>query len=120
MKTAVIGSRTITSPKQVTDQIENLQITELISGGADGVDTIAEKWAKLAGIKTTIIKPDYERYGKQATLIRNKEIIDRADMVIAIWDGKSKGTLHAIEYAKKTGKKISLKNTAQSDQMSLW
>ena len=59
---------------------------------------------KENGIKMTVFLPQYERYGRVAPIIRNKEIVDYADKIIAFWNGSSKGTLSVIKYAEKTGK----------------
>lgn len=101
MKVAVIGSRSI----QEEDIGKHLPPdTELIiSGGAVGVDTLAEKYADKNGIKKLILYPDYELYGKSAPLIRDKLIVDHADLVIAFWDGQSSGTEFTISYAKRRG-----------------
>ncbi|HBR31076.1 MAG TPA: hypothetical protein DD733_03220 [Clostridiales bacterium] len=76
----------------------------LITGGAVGVDTIAERYADRKHIKKQIIFPDYGRYGKSAPLYRNKLIVDTADIVIAIWDGVSGGTNFTVKYAQQIGK----------------
>ncbi len=55
-----------------------------------------------------IIRPNYAKYGKSAPLERNKEIVEICDMVVAIWDGKSRGTRYTIEYARKCDKKVVL------------
>lgn len=120
MKIAVIGSRSITDPRPVTDKLKGLKVTGIISGGANGVDTTAERWADLTNTPKLIIRPNYQKYGKAAPLKRNEKIVEAADHVLAIWDGKSTGTLHAISYAKKLGKPVTLVNTAQKDQMSLF
>jgi len=73
----------------------------LIAGGARGIDTIAEKWAKRHNIKTEIYKAEWDKYGKSAGMKRNKIMVDKADFVLAFWDGKSHGTLNSIEYAKQ-------------------
>ena len=59
---------------------------------------------KIFGIKLVEIKPDYKRYGRAAPLIRNREIIEMADKVHILWDGKSKGSKFVIEECKKIGK----------------
>ena len=79
------------------------ETTEIISGGAKGIDTLAEKYAEEHNIPKLIIKPEYEKYRRSAPLKRNEIIVDISDIVIAIWDGKSRGTKYAIDYAKKIG-----------------
>ena len=59
-------------------------------------------------ISKLIIYPDYKKYGKFAPLKRNEKMVELADTVIIVWDGKSKGTKYTIEYAKKRNKKITL------------
>ena len=54
------------------------------------------------GLKLTVFLPDYERYGRSAPLVRNKDIVNYADTVIAFWDGVSRGTYFVINYCKKT------------------
>ena len=54
--------------------------------------------------KLTELLPQYEKYGRGAPIIRNREIVDYAEKVVAFWDGRSRGTLSVIEYAQKTGK----------------
>lgn len=104
MKVAIVGSRNL-----VDVEIEKYlpkNITEIITGGASGIDTLAENYADLHEIPKTIIKPNYKKYGRKAPLIRNKTIVELADKVIAIWDGKSTGTLFTINYAKRLGKDV--------------
>ena len=101
MKIAVVGSREI-SVVDIGKHISEAQ--EIVSGGAKGVDLCAEKYAKENGIKLTLFLPKYERYGRAAPIIRNKEIVDYSDKIIVFWNGSSKGTLSVINYARKTGK----------------
>ena len=101
MKIAVIGSRNITSI-DIDKHITNCD--EIVSGGAMGVDSCAEEYAKAKGIKLTVFLPQYKLYGRAAPIIRNKEIVDYADKILAFWDGTSKGTLSVIKYAEKIGK----------------
>ena len=101
MKVAVIGSRGLT----VSDLEKYLppETTEIVSGGAVGVDTSAREYAKTHEIKLTEFLPDYQRYGRSAPLWRNIEIIEYADAVLAFWDGKSRGTAFVIKECKKRG-----------------
>lgn len=101
MKVAVIGSRSILTAdlgSYISDG------DEIVSGGAVGIDSCAAEYAKKNGLKLTEFLPQYERYGRAAPIVRNKEIVDYADKVLAFWDGKSKGTLSVIKYAEKVAK----------------
>ncbi len=99
MKVAVIGSRELT--------VENLgaylpeDTTEIISGGARGIDTCAKKYAVANGIKLTEFLPEYEKYGRVAPLKRNITIIENADCVLAFWDGESRGTKFVIDNCRQ-------------------
>lgn len=104
MKVAVIGSRKL--------QVNNLEdylpdgVTEIVSGGARGIDTCARRYARLHGIKLTEFLPDYDQYGRRAPLLRNLEIIAYADLVLAFWDGESHGTKFVIDQCRKQDVKV--------------
>lgn len=104
MKVAVIGSRSITV--YPLEEVLPTDTEEIISGGARGVDTLAREYAQAHGIPCTEIRPDYARYGKGAPLRRNLEIIEKADLVIALWDGKSTGTAHTIRKCREIGNPV--------------
>ncbi|MGN0447053.1 MAG: SLOG family protein [Acutalibacteraceae bacterium] len=106
MKIAVIGSRNLT----VNDLGKYLteDVTEIVSGGAKGVDLCAREYARVNKIKLTEFLPEYEKYGRGAPLKRNLQIIDYADLILAFWDGKSKGTKYVIDNCKKRNKKVSV------------
>lgn len=97
MKVAVVGSRTL-SQAYYARLSENVPAgcSEIISGGASGIDALAEQYAVKEGLKLTVIAPDYEKHHKSAPLFRNAQIVEQADYVLALWDGKSKGTLNII------------------------
>ena len=102
MKVAVVGSRNL----MVKDLGKYLppDTTEIISGGANGVDTCAREYALSHSIKLTEIKPDYARYGHGgAPLRRNTAIIESADLVLAFWDGVSHGTKDVIKKCQEMG-----------------
>ncbi len=102
MKIAVVGSRTITSVP--LDVLIPPQCTEIVSGGAKGVDTCARLFAEAHGLKLTEFYPDYDRYGRAAPLKRNDLIVKHADIVFAFWDGESRGTLYTLRQCKTQGK----------------
>ncbi len=104
MIVAVVGSRCLTDIP--LEQYLPPDTTEMVSGGALGVDTCAEIYALKHQIKITIFRPDYRRYHRGAPLRRNEKIVAYSDMVIAFWDGRSMGTLHVIECCRKAGKPI--------------
>ncbi len=104
MKVAIIGSRTIT--------IENIEdyipkgTTEIVSGGAKGVDTCAKLFAESNNITYSEFLPDYKKYGRSAPIIRNRLIVDYADVVVALWNSTSRGTKSVIDYCNKNKKEI--------------
>ena len=104
MKVAIIGSRSL-----IVNDLEKYlpaDTTEIVSGGAVGIDRCARRYAQQHGLKLTELLPDYETYGKYAPLKRNLEIIEYADIVYAFWDGKSNGTSFVINNCKKMDKKV--------------
>lgn len=104
MKLLIAGSRSITDfdlNGHISDDVDLI-----ISGGAKGIDTLAEQYADKNGIEKLIIRPKYEKYGRAAPIRRNEEMVDISDAVLAIWDGKSRGTAYTLEYARKKGKEI--------------
>ena len=111
---AVIGSREYKDKLKVWGELQkhirfnynSFEVT-IISGGARGVDTWAEKWAKAKGIKTEIIKP-INKADKLSYLLRNVEIVTKADKIIAFWDGKSRGTKFTIDYALARHKPVEI------------
>jgi hypothetical protein len=72
---------------------------EIISGGAKGADCLGERFAKENGYNLRIFKANWNKYGKKAGPIRNTEMVEYADALVAFWDGKSKGTAHIIDFA---------------------
>ena len=104
MKIAIIGSRRI-NIKNIDEYILD-GVTEIVSGGAKGVDSDAKEYAERTGIKYTEFLPQYDKYKKAAPLKRNIEIIEYSDRVIAFWDGSSKGTRFVIEECRKRNKTI--------------
>ena len=99
MRVAVIGSRGL--------QVNHLEdylpegVTEIVSGGAKGIDTSAKDYALAHGLALTEFLPEYKKYGRGAPLRRNITIIEYADLVLAFWDGRSRGTKYVIDNCKK-------------------
>ncbi len=102
----VAGSRSITDI-DISQYIPE-DTTHIISGGAKGVDTLAEEYADKHRISKTILRPRYDLYKKGAPLKRNDEMVEWCDKVLVLWDGKSRGTKHTIDHAKKVGKPVNV------------
>lgn len=106
MKLLIAGSRSI---KQFDLAQHIPPETELIiSGGANGIDTLAEQYADAHKISKLILRPKYDLYGKAAPIKRNEIMVELADAVLIVWDGVSRGTKHTISCAKKKQKKITI------------
>jgi len=110
MRIAIIGSRTFNDYELLQETLENYkdQISVIVSGGARGADTLGERWAKENNIKTDIYYPDWDKHGKSAGYIRNKDIVNNSDGVIAFWDGQSKGTQHSFCLCDELGVPIKI------------
>lgn len=108
----VCGSRTINNRELIFSKLDEILADNpdmrIISGGAKGVDSIGEDWAKSHKVEIKQYKPDWNKYGRGAGIIRNKQMVEVSDYVIIFWDGKSKGTKSDIEFCEKLGKEYLL------------
>jgi hypothetical protein len=123
MRVLVCGSRTITDKKFITSTLKQVFVElikanpdetyTVITGGAAGPDKIANDWAERQWERSVFIKSievypaQWDKYGKSAGYKRNRQMIDSGvDLVIAFWDGGSKGTEHTMDLAKRCGIKV--------------
>lgn len=111
MKTIIAGSRDITDYLEVKKAVlkSDFIITEVVSGGARGVDKLGERFAELYDLPVKVFPctpADWKKFGNKAGILRNIQMGDYADALIAIWDGKSPGTKQMIDYATKKGLKV--------------
>lgn len=106
MKIVIAGSRNIDNFDLSQHIPSNVDL--IITGGASGIDNLAEKYADKHKISKLIMLPDYKRYGKASPLRRNEIMVDLADLVIVVWDGVSRGTKYTIDYATKKGKNLKI------------
>lgn len=116
MKLAVIGSRDFEDKEKlfsILDKIDDKHKIEcIVSGGAEGADSLGNEWAKERGKSAVIFYPNWHPKGpggqrmffKGAGFKRNIQIVDFADNIIAFWDGVSKGTQNTLELCKKKEK----------------
>ena len=112
MKLLIAGSRSITD-FDISPYIP-AGTSLIISGGANGVDTLAEEYADKKRISKLILRPRYDLYRRAAPLKRNDEMVQLCDKVLIFWDGISKGTKHTIDYANKIGKPIEIITVSES------
>ena len=108
MKVAIIGSRDAEIDKEFILPYIPIGCSEIVSGGAKGVDSLAKEIAEELSLHYTVFYPDYQRYGKIAPLKRNAQIVDYADYVLAFWDYQSAGTRNAILQALKIHKRVKI------------
>lgn len=120
MKIAFIGSRNFCDKKFVQQKVDDYLMdgwvdfvskeipNELVSGGAKGVDSWAEQIGRDIGAICWIYPPDYLKHGNSACAIRNQLIVDDADLIVAFWDGKSRGTKMSIDMALKASKQVDI------------
>ena len=104
----ICGSRSI-NYLNLDWYLDKNKIGQIVSGGANGVDTIAEKWAKKNNIEFIAYLPQYEIYGgKYAPLKRDEDMVHYCDELVCFWDGKSSGSKYTMDYALKLSRKITL------------
>lgn len=108
MITIIAGSRSINDYNELLDALKKVPwvITEIVSGHASGVDMLGEQYAKENDLKLHLFKADWNKYGKRAGFIRNGEMAEYAGVLLAIWDGKSRGTKDMIRRMKRKKKLV--------------
>jgi len=106
MKLLIVGSRSITD-FDLSPYVP-AEVDTIISGGANGVDSLAEQYADLHRLSKYILRPRYDLYGRGAPLKRNEQMVDMADAVLVVWDGISKGAKYTLRYTEKQGKNVIL------------
>lgn len=109
MRLAIIGSREYPDLQEVADFVKALPDgTVIVSGGAKGVDTAAAEAARARGLEVVEFRPNYKLHGRGATFIRNREILENCDAVVAFWDGRSRGTKFTIDTAERMKKPLEI------------
>ena len=81
----------------------------IVSGCASGADAIGERYARQNGFKVEKYPANWNKYGRSAGPIRNKQMAEVCDYVICFWDGKSRGTKSMIEFARECNKPVRIK-----------
>lgn len=112
MKVVIAGGRDFSNWEAFHDWMALipawLYITEVVSGGAAGADTLGEQYAIRYNIPLKIFPADWEKHKRAAGPIRNAHMAEYGDALIAFWDGKSRGTKNMIENMKKRDKHVVL------------
>ena len=106
MKLLIVGSRSI-NEFDLSPFVSH-EVDTIISGGADGVDRLAEKYADDNRLSKYIMRPRYDLFGRAAPIRRNEEMVRMADSVLVVWDGASRGTLSTIKFAEKSKKPLTI------------
>ena len=113
MRTIIAGSRTANNYHDLLNAMAELpwKPTAVISGAARGADALGERWARENGIPLLRIPAEWDKHGRRAGYLRNLEMAKRAQALLALWDGRSKGTAHMIEIARGRGLPVSVWRT---------
>jgi len=111
MRTIIAGSREGVEPYHLVSALQQIDWvpTAIISGTAKGADKLGEQWAIANNVPLEKYPAKWDKYGKSAGYKRNAQMAEAAEALVALWDGKSKGTSHMIDLAKKHGLKIFIK-----------
>lgn len=113
MKLLVAGSRSI--KEYDLEGLVPEGVTLIITGGAVGIDEIAEEYADKKRISKLVLRPRYDLYGRGAPLKRNEAMLEFCDAALVIWDGRSRGSRYTIEQAKKMGKQVTVVTVGEKE-----
>lgn len=106
MKTVVAGSRNFNDYMMLKRICDESNITEVVSGTANGADKMGEMWAVERRVPRKLFPAEWDTYGKRAGHLRNFEMAKYAEQAIVFWDGESKGSKNMIDNMKKLGKPV--------------
>lgn len=107
MRLAVVGTRTFERMELVDGYLDRLRAEHpglvIISGGARGADRLAADYARRHGIELVLFHADWAAHGRRAGALRNRQIVDSADALVAFWDERSPGTRISLDMAFRKG-----------------
>jgi predicted Rossmann fold nucleotide-binding protein DprA/Smf involved in DNA uptake len=108
LRVAIVGSRHFPNPARVVDYVKSLPArASIITGSASGVDAAATKAARDKGIPVQVIPASFEELADPSrSAARNQRLVDACDVLVAFWDGTSKGTRTTVERALDSGKEV--------------
>jgi len=113
VRTVIAGSRNEKRLTVLARAVEHAgwKPSVVLSGTADGVDKMGEAWTAMNGVPVEKYPAKWNTYGKRAGRVRNIEMASHADALIACWDGKSPGTRHMINTARRMGLRVHVERT---------
>lgn len=108
LRTIIAGSRSVDSMRVVEEAVarSGFSVSEVVSGCARGADRLGEMYAKKTGLPVKRFPADWKGLGRTAGVVRNHAMARYADALIAVWDGRSRGTGHMINIARKRGLRV--------------
>jgi len=108
VKVAIVGSRRFSDPQRVTDYVNSLAPrASIITGSASGVDAAATRAARTRGLPVQVMPASFDELADASrSAARNQRLVDACDVLVAFWDGASKGTRTTVERALDAGKEV--------------
>ncbi len=110
MKVIIAGGRDFNDYNLLKSSCNTILVNqkeiEIVSGTANGADKLGERYAEDMGYLTKQFPADWDRHGKKAGFIRNRQMAEYADALIAFWGGRGKGTEMMISIARTLGLKV--------------
>ncbi|TMD87960.1 MAG: DUF2493 domain-containing protein [Chloroflexi bacterium] len=108
MKVAIVGSRRFPDPQRVSDYVNSLPPrASIITGSASGVDAAATKAARAKGIPVQVVPASFDELADASkSAARNQRLVDACDILVAFWDGSSKGTRATVDRALDSAKEV--------------
>ena len=108
MKVAIVGSRRFSDPQRVSDYVNSLPPrASIITGSASGVDAAATKAARAKGIPVQVVPASFDELADASkSAARNQRLVDACDILVAFWDGSSKGTRATVDRALDSAKEV--------------
>ena len=108
MRVAIVGSRHFSEPERVTDYVNGLPPrASIITGSASGVDAAATQAARVRGLAVRVLPASFDELADASkSAARNQRLVDACDVLVAFWDGSSKGTRATVERALESGKEV--------------
>ena len=110
MKLGIVGSRGFNDYQFMVNHVDLTGVDTIVSGGARGADSLGAQLAKERGLGLIVFPADWKTHGVKAGFLRNTQIVEASDQIIAFWDGTSRGTMDTVSKARAAGKPVTLIN----------